>query len=339
MHTHYCAVALSIVFGWATAQAASQLPSDVGTDPSALIELKDDSSRAEHFVRIVEEAKEAMIRQRNRVLHGEGATAPPMMDYKLIGPFAFPRDADYDTTEAKPRTNSIFGIDVSHYTMPNIPLQALRQSKITFLYAKATQGVSHYDGKFSFFWNALDELPLGEKVHRGAYHFLTADDDATAQAYTFLNFLAAKGGLRSTDMPPVLDLEWDKTESHPDRWKDHDPGKIIEKALTWLRIVKEKTGRTPLLYTAQAWWRERGIPEKELFDQLSLSQYKIWIADYSPSSRAVEVPTVPTDAPWILWQFSEKATLPLPYDQGVDATIFKGPESQFYLDFGLAKFQ
>jgi len=28
---------------------------------------------------------------------------------------------------------------------------------------------------------------------------------------------------------------------------------IIEKTMTWLRIVKEATGRTPLLYTASAW--------------------------------------------------------------------------------------
>jgi len=102
---------------------------------------------------------------------------------------------------------------VSHYTKPNIPLHALRESQISFVYANSTQGVLHKDGQFSFFWKALDELPHKKKVRRGAYHLLTAHEDAAAQAGTLLKLLTANGELTSTDMPPVLDLEWDKTES------------------------------------------------------------------------------------------------------------------------------
>lgn len=39
----------------------------------------------------------------------------------------------------------------------------------------------------------------------------------------------------------------------------------------------------------------------------AFSRYGLWIADYSKSSRAVEVPTVPNAARWTLWQFTSSA--------------------------------
>jgi len=329
--TNRSAVIVVILVACLQVQAASsQNAATAGTDPSELIELTNDPSRAKLFEFVVAAAKDEQPGPSDRT-----STDIP---YGLLGPFAFPSDAVFDVTEGKPRKDSIFGIDISHYTPSTIPFEIMKDSKIAFVYTKATQGISFKDGKFSLFWQRLDDLPLKLKIHRGAYHFLTANDDATAQANTFLRFLAANGGLKPTDMPPVLDLEWDKTSAVRDRWAGHDPKEILHKTLTWLRLVQEKTGRTPILYTARSWWRERNIPEA---DYAQLSDFKTWIADYSKSSRAFEVPKTPNSATWTLWQFSETAKTPPRFGQTieVDANIYKGTDIQFYRDFGLARFQ
>ncbi len=316
--------------------ASGPLDSEIGTDPSLPVPLEDDSSRADLFRQVVDQ------KQRAQHTPMPDSTMDQLNPFDLrgqSGSFMFPRDAIYDVSQAKPRTNSIFGIDISHHTNPDIPFRALQESKVAFLYAKATQGITFKDSLFSMFWKTLDELPPKYKIHRGAYHFLTANEDAATQAGTFLKFLSANGGLKPTDMPPVLDLEWETYKRKPiDLWKGHDPDRIVQKAVTWLTIVKQKTGRTPILYTSYSWWRERGIQDKRLFAELDKGHYKIWIADYSDFARSLEVPAVPPNTPWILWQFTDRARLPQNYKHGVDATIFNGLSTKFYQDFGVANF-
>jgi GH25 family lysozyme M1 (1,4-beta-N-acetylmuramidase) len=56
----------------------------------------------------------------------------------------------------------------------------------------------------------------------------------------------------------------------------------------------------------------------------------LWIADYSESARAIEVPTLPADAQWTLRQFTESATMAAGYQGDFDANIFKVSTTQFY---------
>ena len=113
--------------------------------------------------------------------------------------FKFPEDAFKD--EDKPRANSIFGIDISHYTGRNFSFDSLRAQNVRFVYAKATQGVRYKDDLFGLYWQALNDLPAEKKVLRGAYHFLSSSADGAAQADTFLSFLEKNGGLKVADMP------------------------------------------------------------------------------------------------------------------------------------------
>src|SRR4029078_9095672 len=106
------------------------------------------------------------------------------------------------------------------------------------------------------FWSQLGALPKNEKVYRGAYHFLSSDSPGLSQAESFLGYVGVHGGFKPDDMPPCLDLEWDKTASNPDRWAGHTPEEIIQSALDWLKEVNSKTGRKPMIYTALSWWKE-----------------------------------------------------------------------------------
>lgn len=137
-------------------------------------------------------------------------------------------------------------------------------------------------------------------------------------------------------MPPVLDLEWDiASKGAPDRWIGQDPDQIIDKVIEWLTYVQQQTHRAPMLYTADAWWRS--IHGQAKFPRLN--NYKIWIADYSKTSRGVEVPTIPPGAQAALWQFTESAHVPGGYPGALDANIYKNTEANFYADFGVQKFK
>jgi lysozyme len=251
--------------------------------------------------------------------------------FELIGPFVFPADTTYDKTKNAPRSDALFGIDVSHYEGATIRFDIMRDQNIRFVYAKATQGVGFKDGQFADYWAALGALPAEKKVWRGAYHFLSSSDDPVAQADSFVELLNQSGGLQPADLPPVLDLEWDiATKNGPDRWQQHNPDQIIQIVLAWLDRVKARTQKIPIVYTARSWWHDRGIPEEKF---ALLKDYKIWIADYSSSSRAVETPGVPNNSPFNLWQFSEAAVLSTGYSGKLDADVYFGDDLKFVNDF------
>jgi lysozyme len=249
----------------------------------------------------------------------------------LLGPFVFPVDTTYDKTKNRPRANVIFGIDVSHYEGTNIQFDQLKQQNVRFVYAKATQGLGYKDGRFEGYWAALAALPPDKRISRGAYHFLSSSGDGIAQADRFLKFLEENGGLKSGDLPAVLDLEWDiATKNGPDRWQGHHPDEILNNVLAWLKRVEEKTRKVPIVYTARAWWKDRGIPEEKF---ARLSHYKVWVADYSQSSHAVEIPVVPNNSRFDLWQFTEQAQLSTGYGGKLDANIYYGNDKKFVSDF------
>jgi lysozyme len=249
----------------------------------------------------------------------------------LLGPFVFPIDTTYDKTMNRPRVNVMFGIDISHYEGANIKFNQLKQQNVRFVYAKATQGIGYKDGRFAEYWAALAALPPDQKVSRGAYHFLSSSGDGIAQADRFLKFLEENGELQPADMPPVLDLEWDiATKNGPDRWQGQGPDEIIDTVLAWLKRVEERTHKIPIVYTARTWWHERGIPEEKF---ARLNHYKVWVADYSKSSHAVETPVVPNNSHFDLWQFTEQAQLSKGYGGKLDANIYYGNDKKFVSDF------
>lgn len=306
-----------------------------GTSAAALglTELTNDLSRQDLF---------ADIRRADAAANPE-RTKEAEQYFDLYGPFRFPNDAEIDTVLHKPRENSLFGVDISHHTASAFPLDQLRRRKVAFVYMKATQGSNFIDSKFSSFWSQAGKLSNGNEVHRGAYHFLSSGDPkipaatwGEMQAATFIKVVKANGGLRLTDMPPVVDLEWDKaTKDGPDKWSNRTPDEIAAIVNSFLSKVKAELNRTPMIYTARAWWRERIGSETKF---AAISDYPLWIADYSRTSRANEAPRTINGAHWMLWQFTESATMAIGFNGSFDANIFKGKEDEFFTSLGVARF-
>lgn len=58
-------------------------------------------------------------------LEREARPADFKTEYALTAGFVFPFETQWDATRKQERVNSIFGIDISHYTPSSIPLEQL----------------------------------------------------------------------------------------------------------------------------------------------------------------------------------------------------------------------
>ncbi|OWV61410.1 hypothetical protein ATY75_13320 [Rhizobium sp. N122] len=252
------------------------------------------------------------------------------------------------------RDGDIFGIDTSHHTEDGCKCElnwnAILKQKVGFVYLKATEGTSYTDPTFTAtvgrIRKANPSLPIG------AYHFLSKNVEAKKQAE---HFIAAVGQLGEMQLPPSLDLEWNlgpdtfecptdakvsiktrggKIVQKCDQWAFVSSEEIIARANAWIDHVKGKLGRDPLVYTNGSWWRSRVGASKRL-DRLHTKL--IWIADYSKSGLAREVPSVPQGADWHLWQFTDTASLQ--HGDGgiitVDASTFRGDSDEFATALGI----
>lgn len=283
---------------------------------------------------LTDEPSRAQLFQEYVVPAGRAAHVSAMAIHPFAIPrkFTFPDDTRYDSIEKKPRTNSIFGIDVSHYQPLSLHFDHFRAQGISFVFVKATQGTGGADKHFGANWTALGKLPAGEFVARGAYHFLSSRDSGRDQANAFVAYVKLHGGFRVNDLPPVVDLEWDVTKQVKDRWVGHSADAILKTVLDCMARIKELTGRTPILYTAKSWFGPQTIPLSRF---VALKAYPVWIADYDPRRKLEEHPALPAGATQALWQFDDAATITLD-GTDTDASIFYGSPDQFRKVFGVA---
>ena len=131
-----------------------------------------------------------------------------------------------------------FGIDMSHYQRKeDIQWDSLsignRAVPIKFVILRATMGNRSADKNFDEFWS----LAKKHNLIRGAYHFYRADEDPVMQANNFLE----NAKLEEGDLPPILDIE------KIPRRKSNE--KLIEDLKIWCRIVEEKYGEKPIIYS------------------------------------------------------------------------------------------
>lgn len=180
-------------------------------------------------------------------------------------------------------SDGILGIDVSEYQgridFAGLQLQVQNQ-QIEFVVVWATMGKDGVDARFVRNWEGFRPLP----VKRGAYHYYRPNENSTQQAQNFIKTAKLKSG----DMIPVLDIEKHSTIQSKD--------KLREGLKNWLRIVEEHYGVKPMIYTGDSFFWE--VLHDHGFDK-----YPIWVANYNPILE-------PETQDWIIWQFSEKGSLP-----------------------------
>ena len=119
------------------------------------------------------------------------------------------------------------GIDVSSY-QGSVDWAQVKGAGLVFAFAKATQGTSQVDPEFATNWSGMRAAGLV----CGAYHFLDADQDPTAQAEHFLATVKLEAG----DLPPVLDIEVTQGMAVEG---------LIQRFLFFLRFYRKNTFQLP----------------------------------------------------------------------------------------------
>lgn len=183
----------------------------------------------------------------------------------------------------------LLGIDVSTYQ--GLPKwDQVKAAGVSFVYCKATEGVSIQDKRFRENYKALKEAGLS----RGAYHFFRGGNSGAKQLDNF--------------MTQVIDL-WDKDDLPPciDIESVYDVNKVslatqIDYILEWGSLVKTTLKVKPVAYTSLRVVRD-------LFKNTNkFGDFQLWTVDYRGGIDKPRIP--PGFTEWVLWQFTDKTIVP-----------------------------
>jgi GH25 family lysozyme M1 (1,4-beta-N-acetylmuramidase) len=170
------------------------------------------------------------------------------------------------------------GADLSHW---NKITDWEKLDSLDFIIHKCTQGEYYVDPTYE---NNKAEIRKLSRPIFGAYHFANGGD-AIKEANHFLKNL----GEFKND---ILVLDWEINHSNPPVW-----------CRKFLDYVKEKTGKTPYLYTNEN--RILSMSWKECID------FPLWVAKYNLNDGQMGTP--PKTGDWKeykIWQFTSRGSVP-----------------------------
>lgn len=169
-------------------------------------------------------------------------------------------------------------IDLSHWNS-QVDFQLAKNDGIKGVIHKATQGTSYVDPKYSERRTAAEK----KNLLWGAYHFGIAAD-GKAQANHFLKVVG-----NTSNVLLALDIE-----------ENSKGGNITPKqADDFVKTVKEKTGRCPVIYGSAYFLNGYATP--------TLTTCPLWIARYGSQ---VQLPK--GWSTWKIWQYTDGKIGPVP---------------------------
>lgn len=168
------------------------------------------------------------------------------------------------------------GIDVSHYQGRINWDEVARDSRVTYVFLKATEGTGNSDDTYRYNFNECKRLGL--KV--GSYHFFRPQLPARAQFDHFVAHVET----RRQDLLPVVDIETMNGVSD---------ALLQARLLEFCELLEREYGKKPIIYTGKNFYN------KHIYGNPRLRAYKFFIAAYS----FIE-PELYDDQDYVLWQYS-----------------------------------
>jgi len=247
----------------------------------------------------------------------------------------------------------IHGADVSRWQHPNdkaIDFVKMYAAGMRFVFIKASDTRESAD-LLAVKYAAMDHhAAQAAGIYTGFYHYAVLPDvtspedvkkDALAQAQKVVWRLASMGGYSDRDLPYALDLENKcvRYSSSGACQKYATRSAVALWATTFLASLKEKTGRTPILYSYASFL------ESSMTRTPELAQYPLWLAQYAidPANPINQPGLKPggcyvhswtgenCDSQWTVWQYSSCGIAPkygVPGNR-LDLNVFRGTPSSF----------
>ena len=247
----------------------------------------------------------------------------------------------------------IHGADISRWQHPNdkaINFVKMYEAGMRFVFIKASDTRESSDLLAIKYASMDHHAAHAAGIFTGFYHYallpdVTASDeikkDALAQAQKVVWRLASMGGYSDKDLPYALDLENNcvRYSSSGGCQKYATRSTVTLWATTFLASVKEKTGRTPILYSYP------NFLESAMTRTPELAQYPLWLAQYAiDPANPINQPGLKTggcyvhswtgancDSQWTVWQYSSCGIAPKYGVPGsrLDLNVFRGTPSTF----------
>jgi GH25 family lysozyme M1 (1,4-beta-N-acetylmuramidase) len=247
----------------------------------------------------------------------------------------------------------IHGADVSRWQHPNdkpIDFVKMYEAGMRFVFIKASDTRESAD-LLAVKYAAMDHhAAQAAGIYTGFYHYAVLPDvtdpedikkDALAQAQKVVWRLASMGGYSERDLPYALDLENKcvRYSSSGACQKYATRSAVTLWATTFLASLKEKTGRTPILYSYASFL------EGSMTRTAALAQYPLWLAQYAiDPANPINQPGLKNggcyvhswtgancDSQWTVWQYSSCGIAPkygVPGNR-LDLNVFRGTPSSF----------
>ncbi len=247
----------------------------------------------------------------------------------------------------------IHGADVSRWQHPNdkpIDFVKMYEAGMRFVFIKASDTRESAD-LLAVKYAAMDHhAAQAAGIYTGFYHYAVLPDvtdpedikkDALAQAQKVVWRLASMGGYSERDLPYALDLENKcvRYSSSGACQKYATRSSVTLWATTFLASLKEKTGRTPILYSYA------NFLESSMTRTPELAQYPLWLAQYAiDPANPINQPGLKNggcyvhswtgancDSQWTVWQYSSCGIAPkygVPGNR-LDLNVFRGTPSSF----------
>jgi lysozyme len=172
---------------------------------------------------------------------------------------------------------TVKGIDVSYY-QGTIDWAKVKAAGKVYAFVRVSDGLDYPDSQFARNWTETKK----NGVLRGVYQYFRPGKDPIQQAELLLTKLTAAGGMKSDDLPVVLDVETADGQSG---------ATVVARAKQWLAHVEKATGKKPIVYTAAFMSQTIGS---------GLAAYPLWVANYGATC-----PSMPTGwSAWKFWQYS-----------------------------------
>jgi lysozyme len=168
-------------------------------------------------------------------------------------------------------------IDIYHENPFDI--QKVLADGVTAVIHKATEGTTMQDEKYH---DRRQEAKAAGLLW-GAYHF-SSGADVAKQVGNFLSFA------QPTD-DELISLDWEPSS------KAGDPDMSVEQARAFVTLIKEKTGRWPVIYGGH-------LLRESVGDQPDavLANCPLWYVRYAPTPKAIPTAIWPT---YTLWQYTD----------------------------------
>ena len=246
----------------------------------------------------------------------------------------------------------IHGADISRWQHPNdkaIDFVKMYDAGLRFVMIKASDTRDDADALALKYLVMDHSAAQAAGIYTGFYHYAILPNvsdnagiirDATAQAQKVLWRLASIGGYTQRDLPYALDLENACVQvSSGVCTKYATRSQVTLWATTFLALLKEKTGKTPILYSYP------NFLEGSMVRNAELAQYPLWLAQYAiDPSDPLNAPGLKAsgcyvhswtgancDSQWTMWQYTSCGIAPKYGVPGsrLDLNIFRGNAAAF----------